>query len=117
LFNNIQKNIISLIIGRHIVLAAPGTGKTEILVQRILHALNQGVQPENMISLTFTNRAAKSMQNRVAKETSLDNIFIGNIHSFCLEFLKTNDVFKFGDILLNNRNDIFEKYKKSLILR
>ncbi|WP_235922652.1 UvrD-helicase domain-containing protein, partial [Flavobacterium celericrescens] len=63
--NQQQQNIINITQGKHIVLAPPGTGKTEILTQRLLKALENGVDEDNIVNLTFTNRAAREMNNRV----------------------------------------------------
>ena len=79
-----QQKIVELSSGEHLVLAPPGTGKTEILTHRINYALSHGFEANEMISLTFTNRAARNMQDRVGKS----DIFIGNIHNFCYYFLK-----------------------------
>ena len=87
-----QQKIIQLTKGNHIVLAPPGTGKTEILSQRILFALDNGYKPEEMLCLTFTNRAAKNMKERVERLYKSDNLFIGNIHSFCEKFLKEKHI-------------------------
>jgi DNA helicase-2/ATP-dependent DNA helicase PcrA len=87
-----QKNIITLKSGNHIVLAPPGTGKTEILSQRILFALENNVKPQEMLCLTFTNRAAKNMKDRVQQHYKNDDLFIGNIHSFCENFIKEKQI-------------------------
>ena len=80
----------TLNIGNHIVLAPPGTGKTEILSQRILYVLENNVNPNEMLCLTFTNRAAKNMKKRVERYYKNTDVFISNIHSFCEKFLKQN---------------------------
>ena len=83
---NQQQRIVNLETGQHLVLAPPGTGKTELLVQRLSYAIKRGIDQERMICLTFTNRAAKNMLDRVEKEVGEHSIFIGNIHSFCNTF-------------------------------
>ncbi len=83
-----QQQIVELSRGEHLVLAPPGTGKTEILTHRIDYALKYGYEADEMVCLTFTNRAARNMQDRVAKELGRSDIFIGNIHSFCNYFLR-----------------------------
>lgn len=82
--------------GYHLVLAPPGCGKTEILAEPIAKALERGVSPEDMLCLTFTNRASRGMRQRV--DTRLDNpgvsaeIFIGNLHRFCSHYLFQNNI-------------------------
>ena len=87
-----QKKIITLTHTNHIVLAPPGTGKTEILSQRILFALENNINPQEMLCLTFTNRAAKNMKNGVEQYYKNNDVFIGNIHSFCENFIKEKQI-------------------------
>ena len=84
-----QKRVVELGNGYHLVLAPPGCGKTEILAQRLLHALDAGVDPGRMLSLTFTNRASRGMRDRVWEKagTRARDVFIGNLHAFCSCFL------------------------------
>lgn len=96
-----QKKIINLSNGVHLVLAPPGTGKTEILSQRINVALENKVSPSEMLCLTFTNRAAKSMKERVENKYGDTSVFIGNIHTFCLHFLKQKHIINNASMLLD----------------
>ena len=91
-----QQVIVDLNKGQHLVLAPPGTGKTELLVQRLSQAIENGVDQHTMICLTFTNRAAKNMLDRVEREVGKHDVFIGNIHSFCNIFLRKNNNFLGG---------------------
>ena len=81
-----QEKIVKLNVEQHLVLAPPGTGKTELLVQRLSNAVKNGFNQKEMICLTFTNRAALNMIDRVEKDIGNHEIFIGNIHSFCNTF-------------------------------
>lgn len=85
-----QKKIVELKDGQHLVLAPPGTGKTELLAHRVNSALMQGIDAKEMICLTFTNRAAKSMKERIDEKYPNNGVFIGNIHNFCFKFLFKN---------------------------
>ena len=67
-----QLSVVNLVSGRHLVLAPPGSGKTEMLSQRIIRALDSGVDPEKMLCATFTNRAAFEMRDRVAGAAGQD---------------------------------------------
>ena len=90
-----QQAIINLQSGYHLVLAPPGCGKTQILAERICLALEQGRKPEDMLCLTFTNRAARGMRERIERQVSdraADNIFVGNVHRFCSRYLYDNHV-------------------------
>ena len=90
-----QQTVIDFIGGHALVLAAPGCGKTEILSQRILKAHNSyGVSYEDMLCVTFTNRASRDMKERV-KEVLGDNmssLFVGNLHRLCIHFLYDNQI-------------------------
>ena len=83
-----QEKVVGLSAGRHLVLAPPGSGKTEMLSQRILRALEVGVPPERMLCATFTNRAAFEMRERMAAAADGRALpDVGNIHHFCHRFL------------------------------
>jgi len=96
-----QEAIVNLEDGQHLILAAPGTGKTKILVHRLLRAVKNGIPQEKMACLTFTNRAARNMADRIKSEIDSHNIFVGNIHSYCNLFLRNQGVVKPITSLLN----------------
>ena len=78
--------------GPCLVLAGAGSGKTRVLTERIIKLIDDGISPYNILAITFTNKAAKEMKERVeAKLGSLsDSIFIGTFHSFGLRILREN---------------------------
>ena len=63
-----QRRVVEIDAGSHLVLAPPGSGKTEMLSRRIFSAIRRGVDPDRMLCATFTNRAAFEMRERVARE-------------------------------------------------
>lgn len=90
-----QREIIGIHDGCHLVLAPPGCGKTQILAERIRLALTGGVSPEDMLCLTFTNRAARGMRERINErvgEKETEDVFVGNVHRFCSRFLFENGI-------------------------
>lgn len=90
-----QRKIISIEEGCHLVLAPPGCGKTQILAERICHAHVMGVAYDDMLCLTFTNRAARGMRERVAEnvdDESATDVFVGNVHRYCSRFLFENSL-------------------------
>lgn len=90
-----QKKVINLKSGWHACLAPAGSGKTEILGRRTIQAISaHGVDPKEMICLTFTNRAARDMRKRISKlsEGNCPDIFIGNTHAFALRMLQANNL-------------------------
>ena len=101
-FNREQQEVIQASGGVHLVLAPPGCGKTAVLAERIVWARRQGVAFQDMACLTFTNRAARGMRDRItgrmeqlesgAAQSStltegLGELFVGNVHRFCSQFL------------------------------
>ncbi len=103
-FTEEQQRVVELSNGSHLVLAPPGCGKTELLASRAEKALLQGYKPEEMICLTFTNRAAKGMKERINKKYPDNNIIIGNIHNYCSKFLFENHLIPMNTCLLDEED-------------
>lgn len=104
-FDPWQREAIEISGGRHLVLAPPGCGKTDILTERVVHAHEQGVEYGDMLCLTFTNRAAKGMAQRIADRTGNpvpDDLFVGNIHRYCSQML-------FNQGLVNHNSAIIDE--------
>ncbi len=80
--------------GHLLIVAGPGTGKTMTLTHRIAHLIKSGInKPENILALTFTNKAAKEMAARLTSLLSnglSEKIRVSTFHSFCLDTLKNN---------------------------
>jgi superfamily I DNA/RNA helicase len=70
--------------------AGPGTGKTRTLVERVLYLLRRGVPARQILALTFSNRAAAEMRDRLAlaAPTQAGGVTIGTFHAFCLQLLR-----------------------------
>ena len=101
-----QQSILKINWGKHIVLAPPGSGKTELLVQRLNRELSAGSNPEKMVCLTFTNRAATSMRTRVGEVHP--DIHVGNFHSLAIRILKKIGIFKaFYTVLDEEDTELF----------
>ena len=75
--------------GQYLVLAPPGCGKTDILSERIARAREQGISFDDMLCLTFTNRASRSMRERIRERVGEEasQVFVGNVHRFCSNFI------------------------------
>jgi uncharacterized protein (TIGR00375 family) len=89
--NKAQHEAIQCTAKRILITAGPGTGKTFTLVERISHLISAGIAlPEHMVAITFTNRAAAEVRDRLQNKITgnADKIFIGTFHSFCLEWLR-----------------------------
>ncbi|HSP11491.1 MAG TPA: UvrD-helicase domain-containing protein [Salegentibacter sp.] len=77
--------------GAMIVIAGAGSGKTRVLTFRIAYLMSQGVDPFNILSLTFTNKAAREMKNRIAKivgNSEAKNLWMGTFHSIFAKILR-----------------------------
>ena len=76
--------------GPLLVLAAAGTGKTRTLVHRVAYLIEQGVPPDRILLLTFTNRAAREMRERAEKLVgeTVYSIWSGTFHSVCARLLR-----------------------------
>lgn len=75
-----------------LVKAGPGTGKTATLLMRVQHLLEAGAKPEELLLLTFSNRAARELVDRL-QQLSVENaheMWVGTFHAFGLEFLRKN---------------------------
>lgn len=75
------------------ILACAGSGKTTVITRRLVRLVEEKiVNPEEVVAITFTVKAAKHMKNEIVKllkdKTMIDKIFVGTIHSFCLKMLK-----------------------------
>ncbi len=75
--------------GPCLVLAGPGSGKTRVVTHRIAWLIEQGVPPWQILALTFTNKAADEMKNRVAALVPGRRIWIGTFHRFCSQLMRT----------------------------
>jgi len=91
-FNKEQQSIIESIKGVFLISAPVGTGKTTVLTERVFQALKSGIKPEEILCLTFTNRAAEEMLERIRERVDDKQVFekitIKTFHGFCAYFIK-----------------------------
>lgn len=73
-----------------LVAAGPGSGKTTVIVERIKHLLKNGLKPSEILCLTFTERAAAVMKERLEKVDDISEMQISTYHSFCHDVLRNN---------------------------
>ena len=90
--NSEQKKAVNHINGPMLVLAGAGSGKTKVLTNRIAGLIKNGISPLNILAITFTNKAAKEMKERVIRLIGAEayNIQISTFHSLGLKILKEN---------------------------
>ena len=90
--NSEQLKAVNHIDGPMLVLAGAGSGKTKVLTNRIARLIEEGVSPSNILAITFTNKAAKEMKDRITRLVGVTayNIQISTFHSLGLKILKEN---------------------------
>ena len=88
--NPAQKEAVLHKEGACLVIAGAGSGKTKVLTTRIAHLINCGVSPYEILAITFTNKAAKEMRDRLNILVPNNNAFVGTFHSFGLRIIREN---------------------------
>ena len=85
-----QKEAVMATKGPLLILAGPGSGKTGVLTHRVAYLIQKGISPKNILAVTFTNKAAREMRERVKKCLNRHGTmpFIGTFHAFCLRILR-----------------------------
>ena len=90
--NNAQYEAVTTLQGPLMVLAGAGSGKTRVLTMRIAHLITNGADPFNILALTFTNKAAREMKERIAKvvgNSDAKSLWMGTFHSVFARLLRS----------------------------
>ena len=88
--NEAQLNAVLKTEGPSMVIAGAGSGKTRVLTYKIVHLVENGVDPFEILALTFTNKAAREMKLRISSmigESESKNIWMGTFHSVFAKIL------------------------------
>lgn len=96
--SDVQREAVTTVDGPSLVIAGAGSGKTRVLTYRIAHLLTLGITPWSVLALTFTNKAAREMKERIAKivgEKTASQLWMGTFHSMFLKILR-NEADKLG---------------------
>lgn len=86
--NEPQRRAVTHVDGPLLVLAGPGSGKTRVITSRIAYLIAQGISPWNILAITFTNKAAREMHQRVEKLHTPVGSTICTFHSLCARLLR-----------------------------
>src|SRR4051812_4676159 len=105
--------------GSHLqIIASAGSGKTEVVSQRVVDLLAEGVDPDGIVAFTFTERAAEELKTRIVRRVEcrlgrgvvdrLNGLFVGTIHAFCFRLLQQRvPRFETYDVLDDNQLTAF----------
>lgn len=102
-----QEKIVKSKANNIIVSAGAGSGKTRVLTERVKYLIESGVDPSSIVCITFTNKAANEMRERLSDINGVSGAFIGTIHSFANHILKDS----------GKRYDILTADKETEIIR
>ncbi|MBQ6554799.1 MAG: UvrD-helicase domain-containing protein, partial [Firmicutes bacterium] len=112
--NPMQKEAVLTTEGPLLLLAGAGSGKTRVLTHRIAYLISRGVRPFNILAITFTNKAAKEMKERV---TALcdegGDVWVSTFHSTCVRILR-RDIDKLG---YTNQFTIFDSSDSERLMK
>lgn len=132
--NPFQRDAVACMNGPSMIIAGAGSGKTRVLTYRIIHMINNQVDPFNILSLTFTNKAAREMKNRIMEKVGHDalNLWMGTFHSVFARILRieaekigfpanftiydSDDSKSLMKKIINEQNLDDKTYKPSLVL-
>ena len=115
MLNNEQRKAVTLIDGPLLVVAGAGSGKTRVLTSRIAYMIEKGISPFNILAITFTNKAAKEMRDRViglVGDAAL-TMQISTFHSFGLRVIREN----YKELGLENNFTIFDSEDSLAIIK
>ena len=102
--NEQQEKAVNHTSGPLLVVAGPGSGKTRVIIEKVLHLVKTGSEQSSILCLTFTEKAAGEMKNRLEKKGILD-AKVNTFHSFAKEILEDN----FIESGLGRSTKIFKK--------
>ena len=90
--NENQQLAVNHFDGPCLVIAGAGSGKTRVLTRRIIELIKKGVRPQNILAITFTNKAAGEMRDRLynSHTNNVEDVFVGTFHSFGLKVIREN---------------------------
>ena len=117
--NPAQREAAEAISGPVLILAGPGSGKTRVITHRIAYLIKTcGVSPRNIMAVTFTNKAAREMEERLSSlvSGSVQDITLGTFHAICVRILRTSGSIANIDsqFVIYDREDQISVVKRSI---
>ena len=111
--NKDQRKAVSCLEGAELILAGAGSGKTKVLISKVLRLIEKGVDPSSIVMITFTNKAAKEMKRRIGRPKLG---FIGTFHAFCARVLRISgkEIGLANNFVIYDQKDQFSVIKKIL---
>ena len=115
-----QRNAVEYNDKALVISAGPGAGKTRVIIERVVYLINKGAQPNSILVITFTNKAAEELKERFKKDTKLglniiNQMRISTIHSFCRSILADYSNIPYNLLKRESeRNLFFNKHKQEL---
>ena len=103
-----------------VINAGPGSGKTRVIIERVVRLVKSGVNPETMLVITFTRKATQELRDRLINETDLDikdvnKIRISTVHGFCRYLISQFEPVPYNYLTRHGERSLFlKKYKEQL---
>lgn len=114
LLNDKQREAVEALEGPVLVLAGAGSGKTRVLTYRVANLVSKGVRPSSILAVTFTNKAAKEIIERLKKICSDSHtLWAGTFHSICVRMLRERG----EEIGISKRFTIYDEYAQSQCIK
>ncbi|MSR75834.1 MAG: hypothetical protein EXS14_10245 [Planctomycetes bacterium] len=112
--NDEQRAAVLALHGPVLVVAGAGTGKTRTITHRIAMLIREGVAPSAILAVTFTNKAAREMRERVERLVGRGGVRVGTFHGFCASFLREEFpvIGRSGDFSIYDEGDSLALMKK-----